>query len=144
MIRRPPRSTRVRSSAASDVYKRQVVTPVIRARRLHVAICPMSRSGKLKVRLFGQVANGGDAGPARGLFFALGGADMGFERECPIVSRPGQRAKLPDIVGFAIAQDRKCWVMGNRGVLEVDMMDAALDPVVSRRKRIRADHGLVA
>src|SRR5665811_551437 len=25
MIRRPPRSTRVRSSAASDVYKRQVV-----------------------------------------------------------------------------------------------------------------------
>src|SRR5665811_2424516 len=26
MIRRPPRSTRVRSSAASDVYKRQVLT----------------------------------------------------------------------------------------------------------------------
>src|SRR5665811_2603203 len=26
MIRRPPRSTRVRSSAASDVYKRQCVT----------------------------------------------------------------------------------------------------------------------
>ena len=26
MIRRPPRSTRVRSSAASDVYKRQVIT----------------------------------------------------------------------------------------------------------------------
>ncbi|WP_460379539.1 hypothetical protein, partial [Staphylococcus aureus] len=25
MIRRPPRSTRVRSSAASDVYKRQVL-----------------------------------------------------------------------------------------------------------------------
>ena len=25
MIRRPPRSTRVRSSAASDVYKRQLV-----------------------------------------------------------------------------------------------------------------------
>src|SRR5665811_2620725 len=27
MIRRPPRSTRVRSSAASDVYKRQVRAP---------------------------------------------------------------------------------------------------------------------
>src|SRR5665811_616740 len=27
MIRRPPRSTRVRSSAASDVYKRQVRVP---------------------------------------------------------------------------------------------------------------------
>src|SRR5665811_1080209 len=27
MIRRPPRSTRVRSSAASDVYKRQIVGP---------------------------------------------------------------------------------------------------------------------
>src|SRR5665811_2625029 len=29
MIRRPPRSTRVRSSAASDVYKRQVYTGAI-------------------------------------------------------------------------------------------------------------------
>src|SRR5665811_2530521 len=29
MIRRPPRSTRVRSSAASDVYKRQVVIILI-------------------------------------------------------------------------------------------------------------------
>src|SRR5665811_2297558 len=28
MIRRPPRSTRVRSSAASDVYKRQLKVPV--------------------------------------------------------------------------------------------------------------------
>src|SRR5665811_1795238 len=28
MIRRPPRSTRVRSSAASDVYKRQVYTVI--------------------------------------------------------------------------------------------------------------------
>src|SRR5665811_2597076 len=27
MIRRPPRSTRVRSSAASDVYKRQLLRP---------------------------------------------------------------------------------------------------------------------
>src|SRR5450756_2829732 len=27
MIRRPPRSTQSRSSAASDVYKRQVITP---------------------------------------------------------------------------------------------------------------------
>src|SRR5680860_1904780 len=30
MIRRPPRSTQSRSSAASDVYKRQVVTPLTR------------------------------------------------------------------------------------------------------------------
>src|SRR5665254_13456 len=35
MIRRPPRSTRVRSSAASDVYKRQVV---------------VHRSGRLRYR----------------------------------------------------------------------------------------------
>ena len=28
MIRRPPRSTRKESSAASDVYKRQVIVPV--------------------------------------------------------------------------------------------------------------------
>src|SRR5665811_323223 len=30
MIRRPPRSTRVRSSAASDVYKRQVADYLVR------------------------------------------------------------------------------------------------------------------
>ena len=35
MIRRPPRSTRVRSSAASDVYKRQVETPSAEQWRLH-------------------------------------------------------------------------------------------------------------
>ena len=29
MIRRPPRSTRVRSSAASDVYKRQLLSNLI-------------------------------------------------------------------------------------------------------------------
>src|SRR5665811_381560 len=29
MIRRPPRSTRVRSSAASDVYKRQVMVVIV-------------------------------------------------------------------------------------------------------------------
>src|SRR5665811_1963942 len=29
MMRRPPRSTRVRSSAASDVYKRQVLAPFV-------------------------------------------------------------------------------------------------------------------
>src|SRR5665811_1181521 len=34
MIRRPPRSTRVRSSAASDVYKRQPVRRVTRTGRL--------------------------------------------------------------------------------------------------------------
>src|SRR5665254_22747 len=33
MIRRPPRSTRVRSSAASDVYKRQEQRHVVAARR---------------------------------------------------------------------------------------------------------------
>src|SRR5665811_2640266 len=32
MIRRPPRSTRVRSSAASDVYKRQVIHGEVLAR----------------------------------------------------------------------------------------------------------------
>src|SRR5665811_2257883 len=31
MIRRPPRSTRVRSSAASDVYKRQVIDALLGA-----------------------------------------------------------------------------------------------------------------
>ena len=30
MIRRPPRSTRKESSAASDVYKRQAMNPVIK------------------------------------------------------------------------------------------------------------------
>src|SRR5665811_2640750 len=36
MIRRPPRSTRVRSSAASDVYKRQAM--VVRANKRHAGL----------------------------------------------------------------------------------------------------------
>ena len=45
MIRRPPRSTQSRSSAASDVYKRQVAYPVQRA-----AAAVYSEEGKKQVR----------------------------------------------------------------------------------------------
>src|SRR5665811_2388188 len=37
MIRRPPRSTRVRSSAASDVYKRQMLRDMLQPDRIAVA-----------------------------------------------------------------------------------------------------------
>src|SRR5665254_22877 len=37
MIRRPPRSTRVRSSAASDVYKRQALSAHLRHAAAHAA-----------------------------------------------------------------------------------------------------------
>src|SRR5665811_307081 len=40
MIRRPPRSTRVRSSAASDVYKRQVCGDGLPPSWLASASCP--------------------------------------------------------------------------------------------------------
>ena len=43
MIRRPPRSTRVRSSAASDVYKRQVTCPRVLGFRLF-GLVPKTRS----------------------------------------------------------------------------------------------------
>src|SRR5665811_216149 len=38
MIRRPPRSTRVRSSAASDVYKRQAFLSRTRSRLLAISL----------------------------------------------------------------------------------------------------------
>src|SRR5665254_15021 len=40
MLPRPPRSTRVRSSAASDVYKRQGFGPIHAGRPGHPAILP--------------------------------------------------------------------------------------------------------
>src|SRR5450756_1283681 len=39
MIRRPPRSTQSRSSAASDVYKRQVLEALIASGVVAVAVC---------------------------------------------------------------------------------------------------------
>src|SRR5665811_2559783 len=42
MIRRPPRSTRVRSSAASDVYKRQFLQRARRVRRYGAAVVVMA------------------------------------------------------------------------------------------------------
>ena len=49
MIRRPPRSTLDRSSAASDVYKRQDVDGLINA-------CDAGREGELIFRLISQYA----------------------------------------------------------------------------------------
>src|SRR5450756_2836604 len=55
MIRRPPRSTQSRSSAASDVYKRQVLATVRRG----LALSPeMTRGGVVTV-LLAVVAAGG-------------------------------------------------------------------------------------
>src|SRR5665811_1844360 len=51
MIRRPPRSTRVRSSAASDVYKRQVPAP------LHVVRQHVQKNVRLHM-IPGAVVNG--------------------------------------------------------------------------------------
>src|SRR5665811_2380917 len=55
MIRRPPRSTRVRSSAASDVYKRQVDVAnrvyalVLRFQRVRVYMHPPGRTDEARV-----------------------------------------------------------------------------------------------
>src|SRR5665811_1125618 len=52
MIRRPPRSTRVRSSAASDVYKRQEVSfPAFTDRANFLKLLVQARSGLLEVAL---------------------------------------------------------------------------------------------
>src|SRR5450756_3115176 len=55
MIRRPPRSTQSRSSAASDVYKRQLVGPVDQAR-----VDGRSRSADLATEQVGQLAEKGE------------------------------------------------------------------------------------
>src|SRR5665811_1140853 len=47
MIRRPPRSTRVRSSAASDVYKRQ-------RRRLPLSQSPVAEQQRVRTRRSGR------------------------------------------------------------------------------------------
>src|SRR5665811_1489865 len=48
MIRRPPRSTRVRSSAASDVYKRQLVTQLYYDRKKSKSIVGNIYLGKIE------------------------------------------------------------------------------------------------
>src|SRR5665811_1907710 len=56
MIRRPPRSTRVRSSAASDVYKRQGYLYAIAVASSGVLSgTPVVSSGLTVYRLFGGV-----------------------------------------------------------------------------------------
>src|SRR5665811_2599245 len=70
MIRRPPRSTRVRSSAASDVYKRQlhmsrdlILTAVLVASCVSFVTIPLSghisdRIGRRKMYLIGAATTG--------------------------------------------------------------------------------------
>src|SRR5450756_2712859 len=66
MIRRPPRSTQSRSSAASDVYKRQVhdhVVNSLRAQDRHAGQCPPVAVGELHVVL--SMRASASSGPRR-------------------------------------------------------------------------------
>src|SRR5665811_2639452 len=55
MIRRPPRSTRVRSSAASDVYKRQVgASPIGQTITAEGVVFEIVGVAKAKGSIFGQ------------------------------------------------------------------------------------------
>ena len=51
MIRRPPRSTLDRSSAASDVYKRQLITCLLLLGVASLGVASLSAAEKLKVLL---------------------------------------------------------------------------------------------
>src|SRR5665811_2636115 len=68
MIQRPPNSTRVRSSAASDVYKRQGVGDLLLAAHLPLA----HRRDHLQLRV-----EGGDRGFQTDLVVALAGTAVG-------------------------------------------------------------------
>src|SRR5665811_1227343 len=71
MIRRPPTSTRVRSSAASDVYKRQVVL----LQRAWISDCLWGRRRHLEVaerRRLGEFEGGEDPALMGGALRALG------------------------------------------------------------------------
>src|SRR5665811_2422075 len=77
MIRRPPRSTRVRSSAASDVYKRQAFLDVLRSSGIRpLALPPRSPNlnafserwvGSLRQECLSKLILFGEASLRRGL-----------------------------------------------------------------------------
>src|SRR5665647_1578702 len=78
MIRRPPRSTPLYSSAASDVYKRQDASPVTYGRYDRAssgAIYGVSREGRFK----------GSLSPIRNLVIA-GGGNAGAGVEAVVIS----------------------------------------------------------
>src|SRR5450756_1118298 len=81
MIRRPPRSTQSRSSAASDVYKRQVGGDHAHLLELHVVV-PHYRLLALGLR-------GAEQGEVEGSR-ALGGPDEGA-RGVPLCIAHGER-----------------------------------------------------
>src|SRR5665811_1134894 len=62
MIRRPPRSTRVRSSAASDVYKRQVSTSNKQLNFLQHVLTILKPGGRASIVVPDNVLFAGQAG----------------------------------------------------------------------------------
>ena len=80
MIRRPPRSTRVRSSAASDVYKRQTVKMLVPSRGL-TRLSPIvevdeSEETEVKERACRYIDQQGDAD------HRVAGDELCYERAC--------------------------------------------------------------
>src|SRR5665811_2597086 len=74
MIRRPPRSTRVRSSAASDVYKRQVPDQQEQPQQLQAAF--FRRAGQAQTKKSAQEGNTqiGRSTRPQGAYAQTGGA----------------------------------------------------------------------
>src|SRR5665811_1735818 len=102
MIRRPPRSTRVRSSAASDVYKRQIPDrpmgpyDALNPRSIWVIvvlIMAVSAAGYASVRILGARFG-----------LPIAGLASGFISSTATIAAMGARvAKTKEVIGAAVA-----------------------------------------
>src|SRR5450756_2724525 len=108
MIRRPPRSTQSRSSAASDVYKRRLTTGVAtRADGTQSAAI----GGLHQSQMIEQFSEQGDAGNASDV--VLGGLDhhrchpLEGTRDDHVLDVEQQRGRV-HLVGAPCARDRCC------------------------------------
>ena len=106
MIRRPPRSTRVRSSAASDVYKRQfeyfVLLTVDDLPDMRVALTPVATQPDATIRiggLYGKQVRSGDT-------FRIG-VRLGENKVLIVVTSPNGLSTRTYIVTVYVLMDEE-------------------------------------
>src|SRR5665811_1209733 len=122
MIRRPPRSTRVRSSAASDVYKRQLVSP----RRMRLATAQHGDSTRAPRRSIPSCSS-------RALIDSQASSSRG---RCIVGHGPGDRTVCHDSRSGGSSSGSPTWsapsstASGFRGTRAAPLSFFAVSPVI--------------